>query len=253
MIWSKGLTAEQATLYVMGFNYRLSLDQIYDVKENELRNCQSFDDAYKAQVKKVYNDIEESSLIYLGLLTEVRKIAGGSPNILEFYLMKTPLENSLITVDSLAEWFYEMGDLEKAKKLIPNFTPKIQENALSINELKEQNNRLCEENERLKVKLESLENKLEPMAKLANKEIRNTNQKTRINSNDYLKALGAMAIIADQATNGTVFRHGGTLSANKYKTKIESLGLEGISNINKDITAAFEDPEIRALLIKLKK
>lgn len=78
------------------------------------------------------------------------------------------------------------------------------------------------------------------------------NQKTRINPNDYLKALGAMAIIADQATNGTIFRHGGKLSANKYKTKIESLGLEGVSNINKDITTALEDPEIRALLIKLK-
>lgn len=75
--------------------------------------------------------------------------------------------------------------------------------------------------------------------------------KTRINPDDYLKALGAMAIIADQATEGRTFRHGRKISANKFKSKAETLGLAGLTNIDKDITAALELPEIKTTFDRL--
>ena len=79
-----------------------------------------------------------------------------------------------------------------------------------------------------------------------------TQDSTRINPREYLKTIGAMAIIANMATREKSFSHGNAISANKFKKRAETLGLEGISNLDKDITSALALKEIRSILIKLK-
>jgi len=63
--------------------------------------------------------------------------------------------DSLFTVESLAQWFYEAGDEEKASKLVPNFSPDSKENSTLIISLKRQNTELSQENERLKQEIEN--------------------------------------------------------------------------------------------------
>jgi DNA repair exonuclease SbcCD ATPase subunit len=121
MIWSKGLTAEQASLYVLGFNHRLPIHQIYSDKEIEVRSLLLPDDEHELEVEKAFDELDKINQIYSGLLHEVQRLDEGFPSVLVFYLRKTPLERSLITIDSLADWFCQMGDIEKAKTMLPSF------------------------------------------------------------------------------------------------------------------------------------
>jgi len=56
---------------------------------------------------------------------------------------------TLFTVESIAKWFYQAKDEEKARKIDPNFSPDSKENSLPISNLKQQNRELLEENKRV--------------------------------------------------------------------------------------------------------
>jgi hypothetical protein len=268
MKWKKTLTAEEITLHVMGMGYPYYFDQNsgllesrpppprYQPKElgsNEMIETKGYKPLEQLMDEILDRKIEAQS-IYEALIDEICLVDPYNELIDDRVLKDTHLViaaraqayeevNSLVphettvTKESAALWFYHMGDTEKARLLVPNFNPENQIDNELI-KLRDDNKALEEENEVLRKELEQT---AKPQAK------------TRINPSDYLKAIGVMAIMCDAESNKNTFRHGGEISASKFKDKAETIGLAGLSNLNKDIAQALKDEEIKALLLRLEK
>jgi len=59
------------------------------------------------------------------------------------------IERSTFTRYSLAQWFYEVGDLGRANILVPNFSPEPKENPKQVSNIEQQIKELQEENQRV--------------------------------------------------------------------------------------------------------
>lgn len=186
MKWKRALNIEQAALISVGIELTepLSIEHYnYFTEWNRARYQSRKGSVEKSFVEACYErykPIKEAYEIMNGLLDELTSISDA-----RFY-NKTP--DSIIVIDkpvykddmpvldhykceitkeSVANWFYRYGDLEKAKNIIPNYTPKAEIDLSSINEIK-----------KLKAQLEVANTEIEELKlKLESKSI-TTNQKT---------------------------------------------------------------------------
>jgi len=181
MIYKRALTLSETVQLVFGLKSSLNMRQLYELMYNcmtefVVTNFEVNEDEIPPE--KVLSNIRQSVEIpwpddyaffrpildlYAELSSEVKSIEEDCPlkvpTVLRIdapkYIVtggekKLSIENSTFTRQSIARWFYNVGDLDKANIVDPTFTPEAADDDARINELFEQNKKLLEENERLK-------------------------------------------------------------------------------------------------------
>lgn len=170
MKWRKAITIEEAALQVMGFNPD---KYIINLKE-ELSNGSQIENCLIEKIDKADREaniyekwLEETTEIFcalledLNILTELPDYQRHSPSVtlvihnsIQNRSPETPLLKLKVTKESLANWFYEAGDLEKARRLMPSYKPYNQSDInIELENLQQENTRLKKTIEELTVQL----------------------------------------------------------------------------------------------------
>jgi len=181
--WKKSLTIWQATLYVNGIKHEVDAIEVFKAHEllmltealkhpdRPTKRSKGFSDAaacrailsnIRAPLPTMSEDVEFYESLILLYIELFNDVGGGDVN--ESKVLCIDLEHRHIsdsgkqslsdkatfTKQSLAQWLYNAGDIEKANILVPNFIPDLVDNTTEINSLQIQNKKLLEEVEQLK-------------------------------------------------------------------------------------------------------
>jgi hypothetical protein len=172
MKWKRTLTAEQAALIAVGLDLETDLIKSFSQANEEYEEAAPITDkdgillSRVSNIYKRYHLLKEALDIYEALMEEIYlsdafergesdlssviKIAIRVAAHEYAYDIIVP-EKTQISKESVAEWFIDNGDSEKANRLIPNLTKKYEESLLSFNELKELREQLETANKEVEV------------------------------------------------------------------------------------------------------
>lgn len=163
--WKKALTAEEAALFVLGLHIYKTLDEEREFIQSQLSNTDSSEDALASS--GYLDKLIEAQFIRDAIIEDSLHEVSAAPSRDESILTLTDVdysdwklvhdmspEMSAFTKKSLAHWFYQAGDAEKAKMLDPIYIPNLQNSSALVAELQEQNKKLTNENKLLTASLE---------------------------------------------------------------------------------------------------
>ena len=155
MKWKTALTAEEAALFVTGLSYIGSLAESEELLKGherfvnscplKLRNGEDYTESleefknleYRLHEAVKINEAIWDEIEHAWLLQE-RGEGRGSALVLDSWCWNGGVDESLSKLgckaskESLAEWFYEMDGIDKAKMLCPNFEPHNFSNTKSL-------------------------------------------------------------------------------------------------------------------------
>jgi hypothetical protein len=173
MRWKKALTIPEAAAFVTGTNINLSKIELIETLNSYKHTERGYfwHNGEKVEIEPFYKTIQECLSIRDTLYKEAERVATSTElcddvlNIHEYVCrdsgVKPDLQCTTFTKQSLAQWFYEAGDEEKARILVPNFSSSSKNNTTQPCDLEQQNQELLEEIKTLKTKLEK-QNKIPP-------------------------------------------------------------------------------------------
>jgi len=173
--WVKALSIEQAALMVMGFdpercivdiqgeldefgeveNLRISSipedDREEGIYQEWLDESEGIRIALVSELSLIYAAIEDSESVFTQATLQPH-VLSTTPDLTVEGVFRT-IDYTIFTKQSIAQWLFESGDVEKARILVPNFRLKASEDSSQLNDLIEKNKVLSDDCEVMKKEL----------------------------------------------------------------------------------------------------
>ncbi len=224
MKWKTALTAEEAALFVTGLSYIGSLAESEELLKGherfvnscplKLRDGEDYTESleefknleYRLHEAVKINEAIWDEIEHAWLLQE-RGEGRGSTLVLDSWCWNGGVDESLSKLgckaskESLAEWFYEMDGIDKAKMLFPNFEP---HNFSNTKSLKNPTNQFSYDNYPVKLQDVDKASRIEPdfdpnndfrdeAAELKNSPVNNSTTLSPKTKNSYLRTIRVLA------------------------------------------------------------